>query len=129
MWPFRTDQSGNTSRRIPIDPFALPPKDAADDLLHLYFNTVNLMIPCIHEGSFRQTLFRMRTEGPENIRRSWLGVLNMVFAITTNVMTPTSPTQDRVQQSNKFYERAMELVSPGILGRPSVEMGMDWTQV
>ncbi|KAJ5389708.1 uncharacterized protein N7496_000776 [Penicillium cataractarum] len=122
MWPFRTDQSGNASRRTPIDPFALPPKYTADDLLHLYFNTVNLMIPCIHEASFRQTLFRMRTEGPENIRRSWLGVLNMMFAITTNVMTPTSPTQDRAQQSNTFYERAMELVSPGILGRPSVEM-------
>lgn len=123
MWPFRTNQSGNSSQRTAIDPFALPPRDAADDMLHLYFNTVNLMIPCIHEDLFRQALFLMRTNGPENIRRSWLGVLNMIFAITTNVMTPTSPTQDRAQQSNTFYERAMELISPGILGRPSVEMG------
>ncbi|OKP00516.1 hypothetical protein PENSUB_7973 [Penicillium subrubescens] len=123
MWPFRTDQSDN-SRSTTIDPFALPPRDAAEEMLHLYFNTVNLMIPCVHEDSFRQTLSRMKTEGPQEIRRSWLGVLNMIFAITTNVMTPTSPTQDRAQQSNTFYERAMELVSPGILGRPSVEMGM-----
>jgi hypothetical protein len=124
MWPFRTDQSSNSSRHTTIDPFAVPPNDAAEEMLHLYFNTVNLMIPCVHEDSFRKTLSRLKTEGPENIRRSWLGVLNMIFAITTNVMTPTSPTKDRAQQSNLFYEKAMELVSPGILGRPSVEMGM-----
>jgi hypothetical protein len=126
MWHFRTDQPGNSSRHTILDPFAVPPNDAAEEMLHLYFNTVNLMIPCVHEGSFRQTLTRLKIEGPEKIRRSWLGVLNMIFAITTNVMTPTSPTQDRAQQSNTFYERAMDLVSPGILGRPSVEMGMDW---
>jgi hypothetical protein len=125
MWPFRTDPPGNSSRRTMIEPFALPPEDAANSMLQLYFNTVNLMIPCVHEDSFRQTLFQMKTEGAESMRRSWLGVLNMMFAVSTNVMTTTTPTHDRAAQSNTFYERAMELVSPEILGRPSVELGMD----
>lgn len=41
--------------RVHVDPLALPPHVEADSLLHLYFTTVNLMIPCIHEETFRDT--------------------------------------------------------------------------
>lgn len=124
MGSFRTNSPGNSSRHKAAEPFSLPPEDALNSMLHLYFNTVNLMIPCVHEDSFRQTLFQMKTEGPESMRKSWLGVLNMMFAITTNVMTATTPTHDRAAQSNTFYERAMGLVGPEILGRPSIELGI-----
>lgn len=106
------------------EPFALPPKEEADSLLHSYFTTVNLMIPCIHEDSFSQVYQRMWKCGPDRMSKPWLGSLNMIFAITTNVMTPTSPPHERATASGTFYERAMELVRPYMFGPLYVEMGM-----
>lgn len=111
-------------RKINVEPFALPSHAEADSLLRLYFSTVNLMIPCIHEHSFRDTYMKIQSVGPGGLRRSWLGVLNLMFAIATNVMAATSPTYERATRSNTYFERAVELVRSDILGPISLEMGM-----
>ncbi|KAJ5094814.1 Zn(II)2Cys6 transcription factor [Penicillium angulare] len=113
-----------TRERARVDPFALPIQVEADGLLHLYFTTVNLMIPCLHEGSFKDIYKTLRIDGIRSVRRSWLGTLNVVFAITTNVMTATSPNIERTTRASMYFERAMELVKSDILGRPSLEMGI-----
>lgn len=117
------DSLSDFQRQKPVDPFAVPLEGEANSLLNLYFSTVNLMIPCVHETSFRQMYSKLKSDGPGSVRRSWLGVLNMVFAISTNVMAPISPTHDRAARSNVYFERGMELVRADILGRLSVEMG------
>lgn len=110
--------------RVRVDPFALPPQVEADALLHLFFTTVNLMIPCIYESSFRDTYRKLQIDGIRSVRRSWLGTLNVVFALATNVMTATSPNIERATRASIYFERAMELVKSDILGRLSLEMGM-----
>jgi hypothetical protein len=110
--------------RARVDPFALPPQAEADALLHLFFTTVNLMIPCMHEISFRDTYKKMQSDGIRSVRRSWLGTLNVVFAIATNVMTATSPNLERANRASKYFERAMDLVKSDIFGRLSLEMGI-----
>lgn len=104
------------------DPYALPPPDEAEHLLRLYFITVNLMLPCIHEDSFRTMYRRAATDSSRAVSRQWLGLLNMVFAIANNVQTPTSPSIERATLSDLFFERAMELVRPSMLGRVSLEL-------
>ncbi|KAJ5549254.1 Zn(II)2Cys6 transcription factor [Penicillium frequentans] len=113
-----------TQGRVRVDPFALPPQAEADALLHLFFTTVNLMIPCIHEGSFRDTAKKLQIDGIRRVRRSWLGTLNVMFALATNVMTATSPDIERASRAGMYFERAMELVKSDILGRISLEMGI-----
>lgn len=120
--PANTERVRDRQRR-PVEPFALPPPDEADDLLRHYFATVNLMVPCIHEDSFRAMYRRARSEGLRVVRRSWLGVLNMMFAIATNVQTPISPPIERATRSDMYFERAVELSRPEILGRLSLELG------
>lgn len=115
-----------TQGRSRVDPFALPPQAEADALLHLFFTTVNLMIPCIHEGSFRSTYRKLQIDGIPSVRRCWLGTLNVVFALATNVMTATSPNTERAKRASIYFERAMELVKSDILGRLSLEMGMPY---
>ena len=102
----------------------LPSPEEADRLLRLYFTTVNLMIPCIHEGSFRETYSRMQSHGLGSVSRSWLGIVNVIFAIATNVMSPRSPTCERAAKSNIYFEQALRLVRPSIFGRISLEIGM-----
>jgi hypothetical protein len=116
-----------TKGRVRVDPFALPPQMEANALLHLFFTTINLMIPCIHEDSFRDMYNKMQVSGTRNVRRSWLGSLNVVFALATNVMTATSPDIERATRSSMYFERAMELVKSDMLGRLSLEMGMAHT--
>ncbi|KAJ5418682.1 uncharacterized protein N7487_002232 [Penicillium crustosum] len=111
-----------TKGRVRVDPFALPPQMEANALLHLFFTTINLMIPCIHEDSFRDMYNKMQVSGTRNVRRSWLGSLNVVFALATNVMTATSPDIERATRSSMYFERAMELVKSDMLGRLSLEM-------
>ncbi|KAJ5909659.1 hypothetical protein N7504_004302 [Penicillium tannophilum] len=120
--PDCTSSRTGTQGRVRVDPFALPPQAEADALLHLFFTTVNLMIPCIHEGSFRDTARKLQIDGIRCVRRSWLGTLNVVFALATNVMTATSPNVERASRAGMYFERAMELVKSDILGRISSEM-------
>lgn len=111
-------------QRNAVQPFALPAQNEAEHLLRLYFTTVNLMVPCIHEESFRATHRMVRSHGPNAVRRPWLGILNMIFAIATNVLTPTSPLLERATQSKMYFERAVELMRPDMLRRLSLDMGM-----
>ncbi|KAJ5421175.1 hypothetical protein N7465_003694 [Penicillium sp. CMV-2018d] len=111
-----------TKGRVPVYPFALPPQMEANALLHLFFTTVNLMLPCIHEDSFRDMYKTLQVGGTRSVRRSWLGSLNVVFALATNVMTATSPNIERATRSSMYFERAMELVKSDMLGRLSLEM-------
>jgi hypothetical protein len=122
--PLGINSLTETHERIHVDTFALPPQAEADALLHLFFTTVNLMIPCIHEGAFRCTYRKLQVDGIRSVRRSWLGTLNVMFALATNVMTATSPNIERATRANMYFGRAMELVTPNILGRLSLEMGM-----
>lgn len=116
-----------TKERIRVDPFALPPQMEADALLHLFFTTINLMLPCIHEDSFRDIYKKLQVGGTRSVRKSWLASLNVVFALATNVMTATSPNIERATRSTMYFERAMELVKSDMLGRLSLEMGMPHT--
>lgn len=106
----------------PRNTFALPPRHDADALLELYFSTVNLMIPFIHEESFRVIYRRVVREGTGVAHKTWLAILNMLFALATNVSTPTSPPRERAEQSNIFFERAIALSKAEFLGRPSLEL-------
>lgn len=117
-----------TKGRVRVDPFALPPQMEANALLHLFFTTVNLMLPCIHEDSFRDMYKKLQVGGTRSVRRSWLGSLNVVFALATNVVTATSPNIERATRSSMYFERAMELVKSDMLGRLSLEMGMVHTR-
>lgn len=93
-------------------------------MLRLYFTTVNLMIPCVHEDSFRDTYAKMQRNGLESAGRTWLSILSVIFAIATNVAAAISPPNERATKSNMYFEQALELVKSDMLGRPSLEMGM-----
>jgi hypothetical protein len=106
----------------PVDPYILPPREDAELRFRMYFSTINLMIPCIHEESFRGMWARARVDGCRAVSRPWLGVINIVMALATNASAPTSPSAERATQADLYFQRAMELVKPDILGHPSVEL-------
>ena len=122
--PTAADHAGTRTEGRAVEAFALPPPNEADHLLRVYFTTVNLMVPCVHEVSFREQYRKARVHGPRAVRKSWLGILNIVFAVATNVLTPTSPPIERATRSDMYFERAMELARPDMLRRFSLELGI-----
>ncbi|KAJ5184604.1 Zn(II)2Cys6 transcription factor [Penicillium cf. griseofulvum] len=99
-----------------VDLFALPSPTESDTLIRLYFSAVGLMIPCIQEGPFLETYRQVRKMGTQSARRSWLGLFNMILAMAANITTPTSPTKERAEDSELYFNRALELAKPLILG-------------
>ena len=105
-----------------VELYSLPPPDEAERLFRLYFGTINLMIPCIHEESFRGMWAKARAEGCRLLLRPWLGVISMVLALATNVSTAASPSAERATEADLCFQRALGLAKLNILGHPLVEI-------
>ncbi|KAG9506369.1 hypothetical protein J7337_003352 [Fusarium musae] len=86
----------------PIDslPTALPSVEEMDTLLDLYFDTAGVVFPFIHKKTMRKIYNECRLNGFTRARRTWLGTLNMVFAMASNF------DRDYTTSSKKCFERS-----------------------
>ncbi|KAL2353853.1 fungal-specific transcription factor domain-containing protein, partial [Cryomyces antarcticus] len=106
------------SRRI----HNLPPEHETRDLLRRYFSNTGLLFPFIHEVSFFQEYEAMQSEPVPKVRRTWLGLLNMVLAMATSTLAdPEKSSTVRRKESDVFYQRAYELCKGQILQGASLE--------
>ncbi|RDW79353.1 hypothetical protein BP6252_03991 [Coleophoma cylindrospora] len=91
-------------------PTALPPIEEMDTLLDIYFDTAGSVFPFIHEETMRTTYTECRLNGFTRARRTWLGTLNMIFAMASSFDTDyVASANKRFERSNVFYKRAVEL--------------------
>lgn len=89
---------------------ALPPTEEMDALLDIYFHSAGVVFPFIHEDTMRKTYAECKQNGFARARRTWLGVLNMIFATATSFDRDRAPSaKDRSAKSNVFYKRATGL--------------------
>jgi len=104
----------------------LPPEDQMMPLIELYFATTGTLFPFIEQHGFLDTYRQMTTTGIPFVRRSWLGLLNIMFAIATSTNTGQDSTitaQARARNSDIFYRRAMVLSDRQIRYAASLEVG------
>lgn len=100
------------SSALDSPPTTLPSVEEMDSLLDLYFDTAGAVFPFIHQETMRNTYEEFRQNGFTRARRTWLGTLNMIFAITSSYDTDfVTSAKKRFERSNVFYKRAMELCS------------------
>ena len=104
--------------------YSLPPDNVTRELLGLYFSNTGLLFPFIHEISFFQEYDALRCNAVPRVRRTWLGLLNMVLAMatSTSVDPGKSPTVRR-KESDAFYQRAYELCKRQMLRGANLETG------
>lgn len=107
-----------------VNIYALPPEDRTRKLIEQYFEKTGQLIPFIHEMSFCETYSQMRLKGPSKVRRNWLGLLNIVLAISTSLSMKDQLTpEERIQESNIYYQRANSLCDRDSRRNASLEMG------
>lgn len=104
--------------------YCLPPDNDTRDLLSRYFSNTGLLFPFIHEPSFLQEYEAMRSETAPKVRRTWLGLLNMVLAMASSTSADSEkPAAERRRESDIFYQRAYELCRRQMLRGASLETG------
>lgn len=100
-----------------FDMYALPSDEVSWRLIRAYFSTTGLFVPCLHEETFET----YRRRGP--FRKSWLGILNLVFAMgTVGLSFGKSPDSEVASTADLYYQRALALSEPQIMRGTSHEI-------
>lgn len=106
-----------------INLYALPPESQTLSIIKRYFSDTGFLYPFLHEESFIQTYMQMRGKHPSGVRKSWLGLLNMVLALATSTAVNDGlKAEARIAESNIFYQRAMGLCLNQIMRGASLEI-------
>ena len=124
--PSPDESRGNLplSHKTEINIFALPTEERTWSLIQIYFEKTGQLLPFIHEASFCETYFRMREDNFRRVRRTWLGLLNIILAIATSLNTEGDlPAERRIQESDVYFQRANGLCDRDSKRSASLEMG------
>lgn len=98
------------SNHLDPQPTVLPSVEEMDSLLDIYFDTAGAVFPFIHEQTMRKTYTECRLNGFTRARRTWLGTLNMIFAMASSFdRDHVRSAKKRFDRANIFYKRALEL--------------------
>lgn len=90
--------------------YALPTEDRTWALIREYFQKTGQLLPFIHEESFCDTYFQMKRNNFTMARRTWLGLLNIIFAMATTLSVEGyDSAEERIEESEVYYQRANAL--------------------
>ncbi|KAF2801274.1 uncharacterized protein BDZ99DRAFT_456469 [Mytilinidion resinicola] len=123
--PSRTQdgRSRGHSRWQTLNLFALPPEDETLDLVQRYFSNTGLLFPYVHEETFLETYGAMKRTNFTKVRKTWLGLLNMVLALATSTTVSNATTaEQRAEMSDVYYQRALGLCDKHVWRGASIEL-------
>jgi hypothetical protein len=107
-----------------VNIYALPSEARTWYLIQRYFTKTGQLLPFLHEQSFCETYFQMKRDNFTKVRRTWLGLLNIVLAIATSLCTDSDmAAEKRIQESDVYYQRANALCDRESKRNTSLEMG------
>ena len=124
MSPIDPSTRDHTRNDVDTSAYALPSEARTRELLKCYFSNTGLLFPYIHEPSFVARYDELKENNYTRVSRTWLGLLNMVLAMSTNtIVNDERSVGQRMAESDIFYRRALELCSRQILRGTSLEIG------
>lgn len=107
-----------------INIYTLPPESKVRELLAVYFSNTGLLFPYIHRETFLETYEEMKRNNFTKVRRTWLGLLNIVMALTTSLKVyENMSAEKRASESDVYYQRAKGLCDSRIMRGTSLEIG------
>ncbi|RVX76020.1 hypothetical protein B0A52_00377 [Exophiala mesophila] len=115
----------SNAKAAEFDKFATPPDALATGLIQHYFSDVgsHSLFPFLHQQSFMENYAHMKKYGPRYMRRTWLGLFNMVLAVATNMVERDEATSPgRINEAQTYYQRAVSLCDTTALSGASLEL-------
>jgi hypothetical protein len=117
---------GTDSNLVPVgtEPFILPPEHETMQMIETYFSTTGELFPYIDKEAFLQQYHQLASSNIRTVRRSWLGLLNMILAMSTSASHHSvSSATERTAISDIFFHRTMTLCGKQIRHGTSLEVG------
>ena len=109
-----------------VDPYILPPDSQMTSMLNVFFTDINWTWGCVHELTFRDTFSLARENGFKHVRRSWLGLLNIILAMVSRRNTINTDSENVVRDdSGLYFSRALVLITRTIFRGPNLETGKE----
>ena len=116
--PARTPSAlGQASIRIPgpnsdteVDPYSLPSTVTTDQLIHVFFSTVHLFLPCLDERAFLRKYHACHKgirPSTATVSGAWLGSFYIVLSLACQCLEAKSPDSNRVAESEIYYRKAV----------------------
>ncbi len=100
----------SANSRSKIDPCVLPPEEEILHLVELFFSDTGMLYPYIHKEGLLQTWATAKGNNFRSVRRSFLGLLNMILAFATCVSaTRHLPVETCAANADVFFKRAYAL--------------------
>jgi len=94
------------------------------DLLHRYFSYPGYFFPYVHEDTFLETYQQIKSAKYPSVRRSWLGLFNIILAMAVSTTIDDNiDAAERFQNSDVYYQRAYGLCGKMMLRGTSLEIG------
>jgi hypothetical protein len=106
-----------------LDLFALPGENEVIWLIHRYFATVGLVLPFIHKETFLNKYLQARKDNFVNVERSWLCLLNTIFATVKNSSQATLFHLGPVEEAEMYCQRAVGLIDQKMTFGANIEVG------
>ena len=120
-------------RKGHVDVFAIPSSDNCRKLLSWFFGNPNFMYPYIHAASFMKTFEDAQKNRFQGVRRIWLALLNIIFALAmVHAREPAMAhgngaglDMGPIAESRVYYQRASALFNENMVGNTgtSIEVG------
>ena len=126
--PEEANQSAFNATHTRVNMYALPSEDHTWALIREYFQKTGQLMPFIHEESFCDTYFQMKRNHFTMARRTWLGLLNIILAMATTLSVEGyESTEERIEESEVYYQRANALCDKESTRNISLELGESWS--
>ncbi|CAK7201351.1 hypothetical protein SEUCBS139899_004055 [Sporothrix eucalyptigena] len=109
----RGDKDMSSTSTTPVNIYLLPDESVIRDLVGRYFANTGLLFPYIHEASFWATYEELKRHSFTQVRRTWLGLLNMVLALAASSAPYDKDASTRALESDVYYQRARQLCGGG----------------
>lgn len=107
------------------DSLSLPSPDEVHALVEDYFATTGVLFPFVHKATFMEALVKAQRENFRALRRSWLGLLNIILAMaTTTESIMFKSTSDRAARAEVFFSRSEALSIKQTMSGTTVETGI-----
>ena len=114
--------SNGANPENPVKEYALPSKMRMKDFLNDYFGNPHKLNPYIDEELVRQEFGILETGNFQGVRKTYLALINMLFAMALQTSAQNEvPQTQRLQLSNTFFQRALKLRSLDFLTSHTTE--------
>lgn len=89
-----------------------------------FFFEIGILFPFIYPVTFLETYTRLLKNGCLSVRRKWLALLNLIFAMVKLSLIPNKQyVATYTAESDAYYQRAVDLYGEEIFNGENIEDG------